>query len=164
MKNKGADQLHSYHEADMGLCFRICKTLVFSWSSSYFFMVGLCILLYCGPFNDFQGCKNPYVYGIYMYFAQVMLIFVLNCGMWIWNKNYCGKMKLTKHASTLPFEPQREKLVYVVFDQVQHKPEKPPWPSSLCYLLCKPGVLSSIPGFSRLLDETLNRGPVSVWP
>ena len=32
----------------------------------------------------------------------------------------------------------------------------------LSYPLCKPGVLSSIPGFSSLSDETLNRGPVSV--
>ena len=34
----------------------------------------------------------------------------------------------------------------------------------LSYPLCKPGVRSSIPGFSSLSDETLNRGPVSVWP
>ena len=32
----------------------------------------------------------------------------------------------------------------------------------LSYPLCKPGVPSSIPGFSSLSDETLNRGPVSV--
>ena len=29
-KNKGADQLHGYREADLHLCFRICKKLVFS--------------------------------------------------------------------------------------------------------------------------------------
>ena len=34
----------------------------------------------------------------------------------------------------------------------------------LSYPLCKPGVPSSIPGFSSLSDETLNRGPVSIWP
>ena len=28
-ENKGADQLGGYREADLGLCFRICKTLVF---------------------------------------------------------------------------------------------------------------------------------------
>ena len=33
----------------------------------------------------------------------------------------------------------------------------------LSYPLCKPRVVSSIPGFSSLSDETLNRGPVSVW-
>ena len=27
-ENKGADQLCSYREADLGLCFRICKSLV----------------------------------------------------------------------------------------------------------------------------------------
>ena len=29
-ENKGADQLHDYREADLRLCLRICKTLVFS--------------------------------------------------------------------------------------------------------------------------------------
>ena len=29
-ENKGADQLRGYREADLRLCFRICKTLVFS--------------------------------------------------------------------------------------------------------------------------------------
>ena len=29
-KNKGADQLHSYCEADLRLCFRICKNPGFS--------------------------------------------------------------------------------------------------------------------------------------
>ena len=35
-ENKGADQLRGYREADMRLCFRICKTLVFSRRSSIF--------------------------------------------------------------------------------------------------------------------------------
>ena len=30
-ENKGADQLSGYREADLRLCFRICKKLVFSW-------------------------------------------------------------------------------------------------------------------------------------
>ena len=29
-ENKGADQLRGYREADLRLCFRICKTLVLS--------------------------------------------------------------------------------------------------------------------------------------
>ena len=29
-ENKGADQLRGYHEADLRLCFGICKTLAFS--------------------------------------------------------------------------------------------------------------------------------------
>ena len=29
-ENKGTDQLRGYHEADLRLCFRICKMLVFS--------------------------------------------------------------------------------------------------------------------------------------
>ena len=33
-ENKGADQLCGYREADLRLCFRICKKLVFSWRGS----------------------------------------------------------------------------------------------------------------------------------
>ena len=33
-ENKGADQLRGYREADLRLCFRICKKLVFSRCSS----------------------------------------------------------------------------------------------------------------------------------
>ena len=35
-KNKGADQLCGYREADLRLCFRICKNPLFSWQGSYF--------------------------------------------------------------------------------------------------------------------------------
>ena len=34
-KNKGADQLRGHREADLRLCFRKCKKLVFSWRGSY---------------------------------------------------------------------------------------------------------------------------------
>ena len=34
-ENKGADQLRSYCEADLRLCFRICKVLVFSCTGSF---------------------------------------------------------------------------------------------------------------------------------
>ena len=34
-ENKGADQLRSYRKADLCLCFRICKNLVFSWRGSF---------------------------------------------------------------------------------------------------------------------------------
>ena len=33
-ENKGADQIRSYCEADLRLCFRICRLLVFSWGGS----------------------------------------------------------------------------------------------------------------------------------
>ena len=42
-ENKGADQLHGYRKADLRLCFRISRTLVFSRRGSN------------GKFN---GCKN----------------------------------------------------------------------------------------------------------
>ena len=34
-RNKGADQLRGYREADLRLCFRICKKLVFSRHGSF---------------------------------------------------------------------------------------------------------------------------------
>ena len=34
-ENKDADQLRGYREADLRLCFRICKLLVFSCTGSY---------------------------------------------------------------------------------------------------------------------------------
>ena len=34
-ENKGADQLRSYCEADLRLCFRICRLFVFPWGGSY---------------------------------------------------------------------------------------------------------------------------------
>ena len=34
-ENKGADQLRGYREADLRLCFRICKLLVFSCTGSF---------------------------------------------------------------------------------------------------------------------------------
>ena len=33
--NKGADQLRSYCEADLRLCFRLCRLLVFPWGGSF---------------------------------------------------------------------------------------------------------------------------------
>ena len=35
-ENKGADQLRGYREADLRLCFRLCKLLVFSRTGSIF--------------------------------------------------------------------------------------------------------------------------------
>ena len=36
-ENKGADQLRGYREADLRLCFRICRLLVFPQDGSYIF-------------------------------------------------------------------------------------------------------------------------------
>ena len=33
-ENKGADQLRGYREADLRLCFRLCRLLVFPWGRS----------------------------------------------------------------------------------------------------------------------------------
>ena len=36
-ENKGADQLRGYREADLRLCFRLCRLLVFPWGGSYIY-------------------------------------------------------------------------------------------------------------------------------
>ena len=33
-ENKGADQLRGYRKADLRLCFRLCRLLVFKWGGS----------------------------------------------------------------------------------------------------------------------------------
>ena len=38
-ENKGADQLRGYREADLRLCFRICRLLVFPRGGSYGFKI-----------------------------------------------------------------------------------------------------------------------------
>ena len=43
-ENKGADQLRGYREADLRLCFRICKKLVFSRRGSYFVTIAIIII------------------------------------------------------------------------------------------------------------------------
>ena len=40
--NKGADQIHGYREADLRLCFRLCRLLVFPCGASNLFL---------GPFH-----------------------------------------------------------------------------------------------------------------
>ena len=41
-ENKDADQLRGYREADLRLCFRPCKLLVFSRTGSNAYSVDLC--------------------------------------------------------------------------------------------------------------------------
>ena len=43
-ENKGADQLRGYREADLHLCFRICKLLFFWCCGSYLFSLVHCAL------------------------------------------------------------------------------------------------------------------------
>ena len=42
-ENKGADQLRSYCEADLRLCFRLCRWLVFSCGGSYVLSVSILV-------------------------------------------------------------------------------------------------------------------------
>ena len=46
-ENKGADQLRGYREADLRLCFRLCRLLVFPWGGSYITVY----LLWCRLMN-----------------------------------------------------------------------------------------------------------------
>ena len=58
-ENKGTDQLRSYREADLRLCFRICKKPVFSWRGSYIINQRNSSILYWIHF-DLDLVKNFY--------------------------------------------------------------------------------------------------------
>ena len=49
-ENKGADQLRGYREADLRLCFRLCRLLVFPWGGSFMMLISDVSFLY---FIDF---------------------------------------------------------------------------------------------------------------
>ena len=50
-ENKGAGQLHSNCEADLGLCFRLCRLLVFPCGGSYNILV-LYVYIYIYIYNQ----------------------------------------------------------------------------------------------------------------
>ena len=41
-ENKGADQFGGYREADLRLCFRLCRLLVFPWDDSIMYTQNVC--------------------------------------------------------------------------------------------------------------------------
>ena len=61
-ENKGADQLRGFREADLRLCFRLCKLLVFSRGGSYF-------RNFVGFF--FQLISKYFIYDGYLFLLQV---------------------------------------------------------------------------------------------
>ena len=44
-ENKGANQLRGYREADLRLCFRLCRLLVFPWGGSYIAIIIIMIIM-----------------------------------------------------------------------------------------------------------------------
>ena len=46
IENKGADQLRSYCEADLRLCFRLCRLLVFPCGGSFIYLF-IYLFIYC---------------------------------------------------------------------------------------------------------------------
>ena len=57
-ENKGADQLRGYREADLRLCFRICKKPVFSQRGSYSRMLRRMYLTWGGGGGGGGAIKN----------------------------------------------------------------------------------------------------------
>ena len=51
-ENKGADQLRGYREADLRLCFRLCRLLVFPWGGSII-IVSIHATDFCFCFTSF---------------------------------------------------------------------------------------------------------------
>ena len=60
-ENKGADQLRGYHEADLRLCFRICKKPVFSWHGSN---------EYC---HEIKGYRILDIYNVHVVTKRIVL-------------------------------------------------------------------------------------------
>ena len=56
-KNKDADQLRGYREADLRLCFRICRLLVFPRGGSYTYINSL-----ARQGGIFFDCQTTYTY------------------------------------------------------------------------------------------------------
>ena len=54
-ENKGADQLCGYREADLRLCFRICKNPVFSRRGSYIKTSFACLICCFKPMVNSEG-------------------------------------------------------------------------------------------------------------
>ena len=57
-ENKGADQLRGYREADLRLCFRICRLLVFPWGGSFTCDPLSLLNLYCLSFTKLCKCLS----------------------------------------------------------------------------------------------------------
>ena len=57
-ENKGADQLRGYREADLRLCFRICKNLVFSRRGSYIHVLLSHIVSYFYVITESLNMRN----------------------------------------------------------------------------------------------------------
>ena len=56
-ENKGADQLRGYSEADLRLCFRLCRLLVFSQGGSYRYNVVDLSITYFDYFAKLEAIK-----------------------------------------------------------------------------------------------------------
>ena len=67
-ENKGADQLGGYREADLRLCFGLCRLLVFPWGGSY---VGPGSLYY-KKFHDMMS-KHLYIMVDFHYMMSIYL-------------------------------------------------------------------------------------------
>ena len=58
-ENKGADQLRGNREADLRLCFRLCRLLVFPWGGSdYINSLTLDIVTLCHHFSMHIKCMD----------------------------------------------------------------------------------------------------------
>ena len=119
---KGADQLRCYREADLRLCFRICKTLVFSWRGS---IVYDCKLVWGLPWTHYinmliltvifttvkRTIFRPKIVILFLNFAQN-----INCG-YSRIHNLCFRAKLR----TLMYTPCKPHIYYM--SRIMRKPD-----------------------------------------
>ena len=65
-ENKGADQLRSYCEADLRLCFRLCRLLVFACGGSFIFLEDIFFVDYkqslnVHPYDEYVSERNSVI-------------------------------------------------------------------------------------------------------
>ena len=77
-ENKGADQLRSYREADLRLCFRLCRLLVFPWGGSFF--NSLCGIFFQIQDNCLADCHFLHDKTQFCRTVQYIIIWVIFAG------------------------------------------------------------------------------------
>ena len=128
-ENKGADQLRGYREADLRLCFRPCKLLVFSRTGSNHnennAVKTYAMFVFSGVNGTTTEPREP---------GEVLIEDITNT-----TEDHNDLEESHQDSAIEPPQVQQINEVYEMND-----------------LICKPGIAGSVEGFSSGLDETLN--------
>ena len=70
-ENKGADQLRGYRKADLRLCFRLCRLLVFPWGGSIMYSIFLFVSILCCSKCTFGQHIKYSPFGLWFVIVQI---------------------------------------------------------------------------------------------